>query len=291
MRPFITHVSILLLTIVSFSCSDDKDDNEELPKTGVNIQFTYTKNYQGVDKFSEEINQLNIYVFNSEGCFIEEYRVNSTDLQQSDNSLDINLDPGTYDFIVWGNLTDSYALCSMEKGRTNFEDCHLSVKCNGNTVNSHPNSLFYGSSYKVEVAPSVTDKQNVSIDLSKNTTAISLTVTGISVEDTEELPYDCKISSTNGRYGFDNSIIKTDEIEYIPDMYINDSEELVADFVIMRVSNKDSDNTKLIISQNEEGQEKEILRESLAEILLMASASGYFETIDQFDIQVEMGVK
>lgn len=272
---------VLLAFIALVSCSDEIKEDDS-----VDVRFSYTKNMEGVDKFKSEVEKVNVYIFNSSGCFVDEYCLQTADLQNG-NTWNLNLDPGVYDFVVWGNLTESYIICPLEKGVTRFDDCHLSLKNNGKQLDCHPTSLFHGVSYKVEINPIRSDKQIIPIHLQKSTKTIRLVAKGYLADNEKDCSYSCKISSVAGKFSFHNSAVAAEKLEYAANMRVSEENELVSEFVLLHAKDHDIKDSRLLFTRNtSDNQEELVLDVLLGELLLPSSVTGDLDVLDDLDIVV-----
>jgi hypothetical protein len=277
----------MVCMVVCFAC--DSDNPNEQKDTLVNIRFQYTNNLAGTDKFATEVDKVNLYVFDAKGCFINEYCVPAHELQGG-NTITLNMEPGIYDFVVWGNLADAYLLCSLEKGITNIEDCHVLLKCNENdVVDVQPTSLFFGSVSKVNVKPA-NSQETIALDMIKNTKSIRVITTNLDMDNIEKSFYRCSITSLGKGCKFNNTAFYDQKIEYLPMIRINDKNEFVADFVVLHLSKNDSDNLHLVFTRNDsKGQVSELFNKSLTELLLPLSLHVDFQLQDSLEIDLDFG--
>ncbi|MDH6306885.1 hypothetical protein M2459_003488 [Parabacteroides sp. PF5-5] len=280
MKLFIYRLVVLLFVFMCFSCNT-QDETENT----VSLSFQYSKSIDGSDNFASEVDKVNLYIFNSAGRLEDEYYLNVSELRNK-NVIDLDLEPGVYSFVVWGNLTDSYSLCALEKGVTNIEDCHLSIKCQGNVVSDCLPHLFYGSSFNVEVLPASSNE--FSIDMVKKTKSIHITAVNSTVESPDKMPYGCKITSFDRGYTFNNTILRSEELVYHPRTGISDEGEYMVNFVLL-LSN-DNSNSRLIITENEQedGKVRELVNIPVLELLLPASLPGNFELADSFSVDIHL---
>jgi hypothetical protein len=256
---------------------------DDLSICGISVHFTYTKNLEGVDKFSSSINKVNLYVFDTDGYFIQEYVVEKDTLPQ-DLTIYVNLSPGTYDFVAWGNLGEDYEILSaFEKGVTRMDDLQLSLKRQpDNTVleTEMPDPLYHGGLFRSEIlATDLQINQKLTIDMMKDTKDIKVIAHGLAVTaETRSAgtPYDCTITSRNGDYKFDNSITGDARLRYIPQASVisaDDESLLVSDFVIMREFNTTGiTDSRLILNRQatSAAEERVLLDEDLLPYLLAA---------------------
>jgi hypothetical protein len=258
---------------------------DDLSICGISVHFRYTKNLDGVDKFSSSINKVNLYVFDTDGYFIQEYAVEKDTLPQ-DFTIYVNLTPGTYDFVAWGNLGEDYEILStFEKGVTHIDDLQLSLKRQPDNMvlldTDRPDPLYHGGLFRQEIfATDLQFNQTMLIDMMKDTKEVKVILHGLAITKAAGTDYDCTITSKNGDYKFDNSITgDAHQLQYIPQTAVNDENSLVSDFVIMREFNTAGiTNSRLIINRLgdlAEAEGSEVLNEDLRPYLLAAETGNY----------------
>jgi len=271
--------SICLLSIcISFQgCIDD-----DLSVCGINLRFTYTQNVDGVDKYNESVERISLFVFDTSDTFIGEYT------QENTNNMNLNLMPGVYSLIAWGNLDESYTLSSFVPNETKLKDALLSLTRANDTITNYPTDLYHGALMNVEIQPDVQNNQSQTIDMIKNTKNISVTSVGLPITTRSSADdFICKITSINGDYNFDNSIAGDSRLHYIQDSEINENAHLKSKFVTMRELEDRSTDSRLIITHTEDSSTKEIFNESLVGLLLPATITGNLDIEDTFDILIE----
>jgi hypothetical protein len=266
---------------------------DDLSVCGVSMHFKYTRNIDGVDKFASSINTINLYVFNEEGIFVEEYTEAKDSLPQ-DFTVFLNLTPGVYDFVAWGNLGDDYECPTFEKGVTRLSDAQLSLKRNAeNTVSTLPGTLFHGGIFRKEILSlDLQMNQPLEMNMIKDTKEIKIISSGLAIDDptkAAEFEYGCSITSRNGDYRFDNSITGDTRLQYIPRETIEgDDNQLVSDFVIMREPSDRSTASRLIVNRNSPSgeSEEELVNVDLVPILLALAQERDLELMDNFEIEL-----
>jgi hypothetical protein len=216
---------------------------DDLSICGISVHLRYTRNVDGVDKFSSSVRKINLFVFDSQGILMDEYATEGDSLPQ-DYTLYVNLEPGTYDLVAWGNLGEDYQLSPMPQiGLTHIDDLQLSLKREpGDIVNKLPEALYHGGLFRVEIlSTDLQVNQTKVIDMMKDTKEIKVIASGLAIPTKAAgTAYDCTISSRNGDYRFDNSITgDAARLQYIPQATVDDENRLVSDFVIMREFNID----------------------------------------------------
>ncbi|MDR2810634.1 MAG: FimB/Mfa2 family fimbrial subunit [Tannerellaceae bacterium] len=273
---------VLLLLLMSACVKDD------LSECGVTIRYQYTRNIEGVDKFISEIKKINLFVFDSNGLFLTEYTANEKELNNG-QAMHLNIPPGTYDLVCWGNLGDDYQLPAFERGKTSVKEVMLSLKRTKNTVVNPPQSLFFGSLSQIQILPDIRRKQILTIDMIKDTKKIRIITKQLPPQEIAGNQFDCRIISVNGDYKFDNSIAGNESLWYVPQTSVNEEKQLLFDFVTMRELKDGSTRSKLIFTYRPIGkEEEELFSADLTEILLSVSKTKDLDIEDYFEIEMSL---
>jgi hypothetical protein len=262
---------------------------DSMADCGLSVRVQYTRNKDGVDLL-ENIDRLTLYVFDAEGTFVGEFP--STGTLYNGFTMPLSLKSGTYTFVVWGgNLDDTYQLPSFVQGRTKQNDEAVLLKnvAADNTITEFPTSLYYGTLSNVTIKPSLQRDQIFTINLIKDTKNVNVTATGLPMETRAE-SFACNIYSRNFGLRFDNLVTGTNEVKYIPHSTINEENQLVSQFVILREISDKSTHSQLVFTRTQNnGIESEIYRQSLIDLilaLLVRSGNADLDIEDEFNIEV-----
>ena len=235
---------------------------EDLSDCGITVHFTYTRNLSYEDKFTENIDQVSLFLFDGNGVFLEEYTRQAKDL--NDQSMDISLLLGDYQLVAWGNLNENYEIIpSFIKGETKIEDAILTLNRIQDTVKDFPTPLFYAGVAKAKIESPYPGRKTVEMDFMKNTNAVHIRAKGLPIdfenpEDSNEI-YEFKIVSTNGNYTFYNTVLGN-PLTYIPTNSVDVENKIyLSDFVILRELNDKSTDSRLVITRKKNGQPEEVL--------------------------------
>jgi hypothetical protein len=275
---------ILLLLLMQACIKDD------LSECGVTVRYQYTQNIEGVDKFASEIKKINLFVFDSDGLFLTEYTADEKELNYT-HATNLNIPPGTYDLVCWGNLSDDFDFQQplFEKGKTSIKEAILSLKRANNIVQNPPQPLFFGSLTQIQIQPALQRKQILTIDMMKDTKKIRIIAKGFPEQEIAENQFECHITSINGDYKFDNSINGNEKLRYVPQTSVNEEKQLLFDFVTMRELNDGSTQSKLIFTYHPLNKEKEeLFSANLSEILLSVSKTKNLDIEDSFEIEISL---
>lgn len=110
------HLSLLLLiALVLHGCIDE--DLSSCPKpnqTNLRLDFRYT-NEGDADIFSNNIQGVDVFVYDTDGLFVKHHHV-SKDLLSLSTGTDLALCPGNYRIVCWGNVGDKTTIAEPAKG-------------------------------------------------------------------------------------------------------------------------------------------------------------------------------
>jgi len=258
---------------------------DDLSECGIGVQFRYIKNVDAVDKFAAQVDVITLFVFDANDRYLGQYSSEGETLTNN-YIMNVPLKGGHYKLIAWGNPAGCYTLTDCVQGETTMEEFMLRLNSLDNRVTEHPAHLFYGGVQEVDIV-AADGRQNILVDLTKNTNSIYVTAHGLPLREAETrsgTPFSCTITSRNGAYKYDNSITG-ERLTYIP-QYRVEEQKLKSDFVIMRELNDASlTESRLILTHDESG--KELLNWSLTDLLLPAAISDDLDIDDEFHIDVE----
>lgn len=289
-KKLTTSICLAILMLSMQGCVED-----DLSVCGVSLKFTYTQNLEDVDKFAEEVNRVDVFVFDSNHIFVGRFTEGSSRLHGSSYSMPLNLMEETYTFAVWGNLCDDYVLTDLVAGETSLEEAMLSLNRESDIIEWHPGSLYFGSRTE-DVHPAEQSNQLITIDMMRDTKNIRVITKGLPLEDpavSDNKEYTCTISSRNGDYKFDNSITGSSRLQYIPVSYVDTTANtsLVSDFVTLRELNDASTGSRLQLEYDSEetGQYRQLFDADLVrDLLLPASISTNLDIEHDFTIELEV---
>lgn len=138
-------VSLLLFSVILLnSCIDeDMDSCPSQTQNNLILNFVHTDD-QGNDLFMDHIHRVDLFIFDNRQCFVTKQTVDQASLSAF-AGVKLNLLPGTYRIICWGNAADKTLFGGLNTGDL-FSKAFLSnATLSGTTTGTNGDELYYGS--------------------------------------------------------------------------------------------------------------------------------------------------
>lgn len=285
---------VLLATIgASLSSCEKMWEGEGDCTRGYKVRFTYTMNMLMVDAFSTKVNSISLFVFDKSGALVYSASESDEALRRDDYYMLVDVEPGTYDLIVWAGLGDGDRfklvggvnpltkedlICIMERDYDEDDAAFSKTSLN---------SLFHGMQEDVVFPEGYGQTVDVAtIDLTKNTNTIRLVLFEKNGRILDHTNYHFRVYENNGTMNFDNSLLDDEHIEYhqwlrqstkIPTPYFQN--ELKSDSIDCVVA--EIDVARMMMEQNPiltvlaDDKSDPIITFSLINLLLVAKGETY----------------
>ncbi|MCD8071878.1 MAG: FimB/Mfa2 family fimbrial subunit [Alistipes sp.] len=201
-------LSILALCIQGALCScvrDDRDDcPDEEPKVRIVVKTLAEVTRADTDYYN--IENVLIYIFDEQKRFVGTWSGGAYTFGEAYVAT-LDLDPGTYHFVVWTNQGEIYSGATQ----TQADDLVVALQYNsGGIVAEEIPDLHHGMLADAQVLPQ-TDN-TFQIIIRPNTYRVNFTVEGVDPTDR----YSFSVKDNNTHYMFDNTIVDNmDEIVYL----------------------------------------------------------------------------
>ena len=222
------------MALAAASCDRSMFDYEGDCEVHHIVRFRYDMNLKWADAFASEVKSVNLYVFDNNGVFLQEYSGRGPALSTGDYYIELeNLPAGDYKFVAWcglDNNTDdeSFTVPQPVAGRTTIDELTCSLNTAGerrSNLCSDKNLHFLYHGYLEETLIDENDGKTFEhvIYLTKDTNHIRIVLQELSsYEDMNPDDYDIRIESANGVMAYDNSMLSTDVVTYLPWALNND---------------------------------------------------------------------
>lgn len=127
-------VCISAIALTSFS-SCMKDDITSCPTAKLSLKFDYTYNVKEADAFSAEVKNLNVYVFDKNGKFVDNY-TESADKFETGHKMEItDLQAGKYTFVCLARDKQPAAMGTRAEGDDETEFSFTKLTPGISTIN------------------------------------------------------------------------------------------------------------------------------------------------------------
>ena len=221
-RVFLVTVSCLFLLT---SC-DSLSVFEKLKECTVvyKVNFKYDLNLKWANAFTNEVQSVRLYVFDSNGYFLLEHDENGEELAKDDYTVTLDLQPGEYKLLAWCGIDNPgkgrhFTIPEPVPGKTTIEHMTCMLKRYADEEVNYSSSerlefMFHG---RLDVSlPDYTEGREhlYTIPLTKDTNHIRVVLQHLSGEDVDVSNYSFRIEDANGFYAHDNSLLEDDRITY-----------------------------------------------------------------------------
>lgn len=143
-------ILIMLTTMIFIGCIDDSTDDCPInTEENFILKFRYQSN--GSEQlFTQRIQQVTVFIFNQEGKYIATRTVNLDDLMVFPG-ITMNLEPGNYRIICWGNISSRTFISTLGENST-FTNASLSNTAVRNGTAATDGDLLYYASDNISLS-------------------------------------------------------------------------------------------------------------------------------------------
>lgn len=294
-HPFRKWKLVFLLPLLGFcfvSCEPIIEGEGNCTR-GYKVRFTYTMNMLGVDAFSTQVNSISLFVFDKGGSLVYSASESDEALRRDDYYMLVDVEPGTYDLIVWAGLGDGDRfklvggdtpltkedlVCIMERDYDEEDAAFTKTPLH---------SLFHGMEEGVVFPEGYGAEVDVTtIDLTKNTNTIRLVLFEKDGRILDHTNYHFRVYENNGSMNYDNSLLDDEHIEY--HQWIRQSTKIASPYFDNDASNDsidcvvaEIDVARMMMEQNPiitviaDNKPEPIIRLALINLLLVAKGETY----------------
>lgn len=279
-----------MLLCCSLLCSCVAEDLSDCQQQKLRVSFSFDAESQSIPTRAGETHSVTLYAFGENGqCQLahdfEIENLNST------TSLEVNLEPGMYDFVAWLNHSKEYfelphyEQFPQARPTKDVSTLYLTIPVSS-IIDYELPRLLHGSASGQELKGG---EEEVKIPLVQNTNYIHFTIEGL--ERTTDV-YEFKVRDYNGAYSFENEFEACTPFSYVSSArFAGSSQTLEADMTVLRLAEdrspefslRDSETGKTIYPASA-GQETNLVK------LIKNAYTSQGKTID-FDKQHVFDIK
>lgn len=191
------------------------------------LRFVYDMNLKWANAFNSEVSSVNLYVFDNNGYFLTEFSEEGPALADPDYAMNLNLDPGDYTLVAWCGVGspqgkgESFTVTDPVPGVTTLEQ----LMCSLNTLSSEEYDVYsdtqlkflYQGNMNVSLSEIKDDVDRYyTMYLTKDTNHIRIILQELSGDDLNPADYAISINGEDADMAYDNSIVGSTEVIYLP---------------------------------------------------------------------------
>lgn len=222
-RSFITLTAIAVGSLLS-SCEPIWNTQGDC-SVHYRVPFTYTKNMLGTDAFSTQVKSVTLYVFDSAGRLALKKTAGVEALAASDYAMDVDLLPGRYSLLAWGEgapavtPASSFVIGGGDSPASVEElSASLPLEGSGDALCSNRDivPLFHGYNADVEFPDTYGVVTLQAIDLMKDTNTITVALENLEGSEIQEDALTVSIEADNSRLDWANNVVGNTGFSYLP---------------------------------------------------------------------------
>lgn len=224
---YLRHALLSLAALTAMAACDSAIYDEEGDcSVKYRVKLTYTKNLKWADAFPAEVTHVALYAFDTDGSLAWSTTRTAEELHAADNCINVEVEPGRYDLIVWagGTSTEPDALRWALAGGDNPAVkadllCRLAVTPGdraGSVVSDKDiHRLYHGSLTNIEM-PEGYGTYDYTIDLTKDTNFVRVILQHADGDPVNPEWFTFSITDTNTALDHNNDPASTDIVTYRP---------------------------------------------------------------------------
>lgn len=230
---FLNCIAVASIGFAASSCHNPVFDYEGDCEVDYYIRFVYDMNLKWANAFPSEVTSVNLYAFNDEGVFVKEFYAAGEALADPTYAMQLELDPGDYTLVAWcgiGNEEgkgESFTVTDPQPGVTTLEE----FTCSLNTLSSQEYEVYSDTElkflYQGNMSVSLPDIQDgedryYTMYLTKDTNHVRIILQELSGDNMDPSDYAITIEAEDADMAYDNSIIGSTEVTYLPWAQVSD---------------------------------------------------------------------
>lgn len=217
----IYYLAVLLLGLAATACSKSEDQPSAAPELAkLSIKFVYNYNLLWANAIDSQNLSANVWAFTQNGELAWSGATSAADLEKDSFCIIADLPAGKYDLIAWCGLqeNDAFELASYKpKSKEELTVKIKTIDSNGLQISEkNLHGLYYGYVKEVNVNSGDAANNTVTMSLIKDTNDIDVQLRYLSSTQIDVADFYVSITDDNGTYAWDNSVVPSKTITYVP---------------------------------------------------------------------------
>ena len=200
------------------SCDRLREDLRECDR-GARIRFVYDYNMEFANAFPSQVDCLTVLFYDEEGHYVTTRTNMTSDLQDENWRMVVDLDPGTYNIIAYGGMeceNSSFSFTSIPSN-IQMQDIEVELKpsCLTSPDGTELHDLFYGRA-DISIEDADMTYRDVTVYMMKDTNNLRILLQNVDGTPIDEADFDFKITDDNTLMAWNNDVIPTQTVDYLP---------------------------------------------------------------------------
>ncbi len=206
-----------LLVFSLASCDGIKEGMTPCPE-GVSLRFVYNYNMLYANAFPGNVDCLTVYVYDSEGNYLETHTEQTGALADEAYRMQLDLKPGQYHFVAYGGLACPQASFRTDKepaAGSSVDDLETYLPEGGGASYRELHGFYFGE-LDMEVTYNTAKYDEGTVEMMKNTNNIQIMLQHLDNEPVYADDFTFSITDDNTRFDCHNSLIPVGTTTYLP---------------------------------------------------------------------------
>lgn len=176
-----------------------KEDRGYCPPTNVRFGLSYTFNMESIDRLSQELGCIRVWVFDRNGRLFDQFKAMPEDIARG--YLDVDVTAGVYSFVAWGTSGENVEVCGYRPEGETMEEFLLHL----DTPDDF-HDLYHAISRDVRVVD--TKSTTVPLEFTRHTNNVHIRIRkgAEAVTRADTAPLDIRVTGKKGVYRHDGMI-------------------------------------------------------------------------------------
>lgn len=198
------------------SCDSFIYDDEGDCDPHYKVRFRYDYNLKYADAFPVEVNEVTLYIYDSNGNIVWSRHDDSPAVRQEGYIMDVDIAPGTYSLVAWAGKGHKTHF-SVSEGTHNTDlQCRLQTKHDESGTMFHDERLdrLYHGKLDIQEFPDEQGEHVYTVNLMKDTNEFTVILQHLSGEQVDKDKFTFTITDDNTVMDWDNKLIPQGDITY-----------------------------------------------------------------------------
>ena len=200
------------------SCDLVKEDLE--PCSNAELRFVYDYNMEFANAFPKQVDCLDVYFYNEDGKLVHTEKVTDESLLSDENyRMSVSLPEGNYHVVAYGGMgcekSSFHHLNAPSVNNSSLGDLRVqlnSAALNDKTQARLHNHYFGSADFTLDYS-----KQELTVvEMMRNTNSVQIALQHMNGEPIDVNDFIFEITDDNNDFDFENNLIATGDITYIP---------------------------------------------------------------------------